>query len=156
MHFDIICLEPFGSKREDWAEPDAMEDPVLIANTDYIGYRHSDHDRKMTIKSKWFKTLVSPYATIDTEKETITFLDRETIRKNFQDYLIEVTEKLHEQALERKLSGFEFRFAGREWKGYPTLFYMDGCGRTNFEMFEYAEWYADQTYQIGYIYDAHV
>lgn len=154
MHFPIIKLEPIDLAREDWDRDLGYEDSTLNMWTDYYGQIYRDRERESVIKSEWLKKLLDGVATIDTEKETITFLDAGTIRQTFREYLLELTTRLHEEAERGELRGFELRYATVEYKEYDTMFYIE-CGYTCYEFIENAAWHAGETWRIGNIFDAH-
>ena len=154
-HFAIIALERIETEKEDFMKELPYDDYTLNAHTDYFGDIYTEEERKAVIKSKWLKNLFDGYAEIDTKKETITFLDRETIRQNFKSALKDIVGDLYAKAVAGELSGFEFRYAGIEYKEHATMFYLD-CGYTSFQFIEDAVYYAGETFKIGNIFDAHI
>lgn len=154
MHFPIIKIEPIGLARENWDIDLGYEDSTLNMWTDYYGEIYNDRDRELVIKSEWFQQLLAGIATVDTEKETITFLDADTIRQTFREYLLDLTARLHEKAERGELHGFELRYSTVEYKENNAMFYID-WGYTGFEFIEDAVYHAGETWQIGNIFDAH-
>lgn len=154
MHFPIIKLESLETEKADFETSLDYEDSTLNMWTDYYGELYTDSEREKVIKSNWLKEIFDGVATVDTEKETVTFLDSGTIRQTFREYLLELTTKLHEEAERGELRGFELRYATVEYKEFDAMFYID-CGYTCFELIENAEWHAGETWKIGNIFDAH-
>ena len=154
MHFPIIKLESLGTARADWDTDLDYEDVTLNYHTDYYGEMYSDAKRESVIRSKWLKELFEGLATIDEEKETITFLDKATILNTLHDYYIKTARELLERAERQQLSAYEFREAGRHFRDYYSLFVHD-YGKTSMSFVEDAQYYAGETLQIGNIFDAH-
>ena len=154
MHFPIIKLEPVGLAREDWDIDLGYEDSTLNEHTDYYGDIYHADERRQVIESDWLKELLDGIATIDTEKETITFCDLPTIKNTLYDYYIQKVQVLSEAASQLDLSGYDFRDAGYHFRGFYTLF-MEDYGKTSMDFVEDAPYYAGETRQIGNIFDAH-
>lgn len=173
MHFPIITIESLETEKADFMTDFDYEDPVLNANTDYYGIKYCEEKRRDVINSDWLSNLLKGYATIDTEKETITFLDADTIRANFTKYIRDLAQKLVDEMNaelgKEKAScsflGYKFRNAGEEYRGYDadgkiadwgySTFFYDGYGMTSFAFIENAIWHAGETVKIGNIFDAH-
>lgn len=154
MHFPIIKLEPIDLAREDWDIDLGYEDSCLNENTDYYGELYRPAERREVIESGWLKELLDGIATIDTEKETITFCDLLTIKNTLYDYYIEKVQELSEMASQQRLSGWDFRDAGKHFRGFYTIFVED-YAKTSMSFVEDAQYYAGETRQIGNIFDAH-
>lgn len=154
MHFPIIAIESLETEKADFTEELNYDDSTLNRYCDYYGEKYDEEEREKVIKSGWLKKLLEGIATIDEEKETITFLDEETIRCTIWKYLVELTQRLHDDAVDDKLTVFDLRWAAKEYKEYSTLFYV-GYGQTSFEYIEDAPYMAGQTVKIGNIFDAH-
>ena len=154
MHFPIIKLESLGTAREDWDIDLGYEDSCLNEHTDYYGEIYSPESRREVIESDWLKELLEGIATIDTEKETITFLDKATIQNTLYDYYVQAARELYEGASKQRVSGWNFREAGSRFRGFYTLF-MEDYGQTSMSFVEHAHYYAGETRQIGNIFDAH-
>lgn len=154
MHFPIIKIEPIDLAREDWDIDLDYEDACLNEHTDYYGELYDPEARREVIESVWFKKLLKGIATIDTEKETITFLDKETIQNTLDDYYAQTARELCEAASKQKVSGWDFLVAGSRFRGFYTLF-MEDYGKTSLQFVEDARYYAGETRQIGNIFDAH-
>lgn len=154
MHFPIIKIEPIDLAREDWDDYLNYEDATLNENTDYYGELYTPEERRKVIESGWLKELLEGIATIDTENETITFLDKETISKSLNRYFRERAAELLERAEQGRMRGYDFRDAGANFRGFYTLF-VDGYGKTSLDFVEGALYYAGETKQIGNIFDAH-
>lgn len=155
MHFPIIKIEPIGLAREDWELDLGYEDACLNEHTDYYGDIYSPEDRREVIESEWLKELLEGIATIDTEKETITFLDKATIQNTLYDYYLQSAKELLVLASKQKAYGYDFRDTGSRFRGFDTLF-MEGYGQTSLDFVENAQYYAGETRQIGNIFDAHI
>ena len=155
MHFHVIKFEKIDTPVEDFDTELPYEDPTLLRYTDYYGEIISAEERKAVINSVWLKDLFDGVATIDTKAETITFLDEKTIKKSFKEYLKGLTSEMADKAEKEKLSGFEFRYAGVEYKGAPTLFCIDDYVQTSFSFIEDAFYHANETWKFGNIFDAH-
>lgn len=154
MHFPIIKIEPIDLAREDWDIHLDYEDACLNEHADYYGELYSEEDRREVIESEWFKKMLEGIATIDTEKETITFLDKRTIQNALNDHYLQSAKELLERANQQRVSGYNFRSAGSRFRGFYTLFVED-YGKTSLEFVEDAQYYAGETRQIGNIFDAH-
>ena len=154
MHFPIIKLEPIDLPREDWDIDLNYEDCCLNRHTDYYGDIYNEEDRRKVITSDWFRELLDGIATIDTEKETITYCDKETIQNTLYDYYLQQAQDLFEQAGQQQISGYDFRCAGTKFRRFDTLFVED-YGMTSLDFVEDAIYYAGETRQIGNIFDAH-
>lgn len=154
MHFPIIKIEPINLAREDWDIDLNYEDSCLNEHTDYYGEIYSPEERRRVIESKWLKELLEGIATIDTEKETITYLDKQTIQNTLYDYYVQVARELCEEASKQRVSGWDFRNAGSRFRDFYTLF-MENYGKTSLQFVEDAVYYAGETRQIGNIFDAH-
>jgi len=155
MHFPIIKLEDPNTDKSDWETGLDYEDSVLVENTDYFGEMYSPEDRKAVIKSEWMKDLFDGIATINTEKETITFHDLKTIKATIKKYFDEEALRLSSLAEKGELSGFELRCAGKNWRDYWVLF-VTNYGMTSMQLIENAApFYARATFNIGNIFDAH-
>lgn len=155
MHFPIIAIESLETEKADFTEELNYDDSTLNRYCDYYGEKYDEEERERVIKSEGLKKLFEDIATIDEEKETITFLDEDTIRGTIRKYLIELTERLHDDALKGELMVFDLRWAAKEYKEYSMLFYFNGYGQTSFEYIEDAPFYARKTFKIGNIFDAH-
>lgn len=155
MHFSIISLEDPSVDKADFLRELPFEDPTIEAFTDYYGDRYNASKREDVIKSWWLPKLFEGIATIDTENETITFLDEDTIRMTLKDYLRECVEKINERFEDGKLDFFEFREIGRHYKGADTMFYLDDHAETSADFMEDAIYRAGKSYKIGHIFDAH-
>lgn len=155
MHFPIIAIESLETERADFIEELNYEDSTPNRYCDYYGEKYDEEEREKAIKSSWLKKLFEGIATIDEEKETITFLDEESVRGTIRNYLIQLTENLHSDAEKGELTVFDLRWAAKEYKGFSTLFYADGYGHTSFEYIEDAPYCAGKTFKIGNIFDAH-
>lgn len=154
MHFPIIKIEPIDLPREDWDIDLDCEDPVLQENTDYYGEIYSESERRKVIESSWLKRLLEGIATIDTNEETITFLDSDTISTTLNEYFHDCANRMF--AME-ELSGFDFREVGKYFRANYTLFvFVDGCGATSVQFVEDAIYRAGKTFRIGNIFDAHI
>lgn len=94
MHFPIIKIEPIDLAREGWDIDLNYEDSCLNEHTDYYGDIYPPEARQRVIESKWLKELLEGIATIDTDKETITFLDKATIQNTLYDYYLQQAETL--------------------------------------------------------------
>lgn len=97
MHFPIIKIEPIDRLRVDWDWDLDHEDGCLNEHSDYYGTIYSPEDRRKVIESKWLKELLDGIATIDTEKETITYLDKRTIQNTLNDYYLQAVSELSEK-----------------------------------------------------------
>lgn len=154
MHFPIIKLESLETSKADFSEDLGYEDPTLNRYTDYYGEVYNNEDRKAVIKSKWLKELFEGIATINVSKGTIRFLDKDTIRRTFSEYLLDLTNKLYISAEAGELTGYGLRLSAVEYKDSPVMFFME-YGYTSFEFMEDAVWHAGETWKIGNIFDAH-
>lgn len=154
MHFPIIKIEPIDLAREDWDIDLDYEDACLNENTDYYGEIYPPEARREVIESEWFKEMLEGIATIDTETETITFLDKPTIQNTLYDYYLQSAKELLERASQQRVYGYDFRSAGSRFRGFYTLF-MEDYGKTSLDFVEDAQYYAGETRQIGNIFDAH-
>lgn len=156
MHFAIISIESLQTDRADWTDNLDYEDETLNANADYFGEMYSAEDRKRYIQGSSLARLLDGIATVDAEKETITFLDADTINKTIQDYFRDKVQELADKAL---LSGWDFRNAGREWRDFDTMFWNNlewcGYGQTSVGFVESAPYFAGKTVAIGNIFDGH-
>lgn len=154
MHFPIIAIESLETDKADFIKDLPYEERTLESNTDYYGDMYDPKNRLKVIRSKWLKSLLKGYATVNARNQTITFLDAETIRKNFKRYLEKTTEELHRKATKGKLSGYDLLNAGNRYNNFSTMFYWD-YGQTSFDFIEDAEYHAGKTVRIGNIFDAH-
>lgn len=154
MHFPIIKIEPIDLPREDWDIDLDYEDCTLNEFADYYGEMYTEEERRRVIEAKWLKDLFEGIATIDTEKETITFLDLPTIKNTLAEYYNDETRRLYELAQTGQCSGYDLRSAGNHWRGYYELFVVD-YGQTSMQFIEDATYRAGKTWQIGNIFDAH-
>lgn len=152
MHFPIIKIEPIDLARKNWDIDLDCEDPVLQENTDYYGEIYSESERREVIESSWLKKLFEGIATIDTEEETITFLNSDTISTTLNEYFHDCANELF--AME-ELSGFDFRQVGICFRDYATLFVIEH-GMTSVQFVEDAIFRAGKTFRIGNIFDAHI
>lgn len=156
MHFPIIILEEPSTNVEDWSIDVPYDDACIREHTDYTGDMYTPAERYDVINSTWLKELLDGFATLDTEQQTITFLDKETCFKHFQSYLRETIENLHEKADAGELRGYQMYLASQEYKGFSTLFVTDGYAQTSFDFADDAPYRAEKTYKIGNIIDAHI
>lgn len=154
MHFPIIKLEPIDVPSEDWCTDLSYEDSVLNENTDYYGELYNDEDRRNVITSEWLEELLDGIATIDKKKETITFLDKDTIKRTLNAYYSELTSELHDKAESGNLEAYDLRRASKKFRDDETLFYID-WGFTSLDFAEEAMYRAGETYKFGNIFDAH-
>lgn len=155
MHFPIIAIESLETDRADWKRDLGYEDSALNEHTDYYGEMYSEVERRRYIKSGHLAKLLDGIATVDTERETITFLDADTINKTIQDYFQSKAKELTAQSF---LSGWAFKNVGFYWRGSSTMFFK--CfeyqyGQTSVDFVEAAPYHAGETVQIGNIFDAH-
>ena len=155
MHFPIIKIEPIDLARDGWDIDLNYEDSCLNEHTDYYGDIYPPEARRRVIESKWLKELLEGIATIDTEKETITFLDKATIQNTLYDYYLQQAETLFKEAGKQLIRGYDFRSAGERFRDFDTLF-VDDYGKTSLQFVEDAQYYAGETRQIGNIFDAHI
>lgn len=145
-----------STQKKDWVDCLPYDDSVLNANTDYYGEKYYKEERLNVVRSKLLKELLDGYATVDSKKGTITFFDRETIEKNFNNYLLSLTKTLYEKACDGVLRGYELVFASKDYKDCWALFFMNGYGKTSFDFIEDSRYWASQTFRIGNIFDAHI
>lgn len=155
MHFPIIKIEPIDLPREDWDIDLNYEDGTLLEYTDYFGELYTEDKRRRVIESEWLKELLYGIATVDEEKETITFLDAQTIRNTLAEYFNDETRKLYELAQTGECSGYDIRKAGTHFRDFYTLF-VDDYGKTSLDFVEDAVYHAGETCRIGNIFDAHI
>ena len=157
MHFPIICLEKPETEKADFAESLPSDDYTLLSHTDYAGDVYDTSARQRVIKSTWLADLFKGIATLDTEAETITFLNKETVTATFKDYLKELTESLAEKAEKGTLSEYELKMAGEEYKDCGILFCLpEDYVQTTMDFIDDARYRAGRTYKIGNIFDAHI
>lgn len=156
MHFPIIQISDCPLEKEDYISMFSVcEDSTIQAWTDYVGDEYSEQKRKELICSSWFKQLWDGIAVVDTEKETITYLDVETIyrtlKAEYQKKIDSIQESLESGTM---CSAWKFRNEGYRWRNFCSLFF-DGCGMTSMELIEDAPYNAGKTFYIGGILDAH-
>lgn len=154
MHFPIISLEDMSVDKADFMSDIDYEDSVLNAHTDYYGEIYTEEERRRVICSRWLADLLFGIATIDTEAETITFLDAETIESTMRQYYIEITKRLYEQAEDGELRLYDLEEAAECFRGCDALFYKE-YGMTSMMFVREASYYAGQTLKFGNIFDAH-
>lgn len=157
MHFPIIRLEKPETEKADFDKSLPYDDYTLLSHTDYAGDVYDTSARQRVIKSAWLADLFKGIATLNTETETITFLDKETVTANFKDYLRELTESLAEKAEKETLSGYELKMAGEDYKDCVALFCLpEDYIQTTMDFIDDAKYKAGKTYKIGNIFDAHI
>lgn len=154
MHIPIIAIEKIDTSVEDLLTDLGYEDDVLNYYTDYYGDIYSAEDRKEVINSDWLKSFLKGIATVDSEKETITFLDADTIQNTQREYLKRHTEEMYNRACSGELKMWEYRHSTDEYDDYSCMFYHD-YGKTAYMFIEDAHYFAGQTVRIGNIFDAH-
>lgn len=155
MHFPIIILENPETDVDNW-QTVLDGDACIESHTDYTGDLYNEQERKDAINSPWFSGMLDGFATLDTEKETITFFDQEKCKRRFNDYMEYVTGNLYKLAQEHKLNVYDLKDAGDFYKDYWFLFVVESFAETSFEFIYNAQWRAGKTYRIGNIFDAHV
>ena len=156
MHFPLIKFEKIDTPIEDWdidADPESI---TLQANTDYYGELYSKEDRRDIIESEWLKNFFDGIATIDTKKETITFLNPDVIDTAIKNYLIHTISDLYVEAKKEKLRGYDLRCSGEYYKDCWSLFNIDNYWQTSFDFICDAHYHAGETWRIGNIFDAHI
>lgn len=157
MHFPIIRLEKPETEKQDFTEHLPYDDYTLLSHTDYFGKVYNATERQHVIRSAWLADLFKGIAILDTEAETITFLDDKTVTATFKDYLKELTESLAEKAEKGTLSGYELKMAGKEYKDCGILFCLpEDYVQTTMDFIDDARYMAGRTYKIGNIFDAHI
>lgn len=157
MHFPVIRLEKPETEKQDFTEHLPYDDYTLLSHTDYFGEVYNATERQCVIKSAWLADLFKGIATLNTETETITFLDKETVTANFKDYLKKLTESLAEKAEKETLSGYELKMAGEDYKDCGILFCLpEDYVQTTMDFIDDARYMAGRTYKIGNIFDAHI
>lgn len=155
MHFPIIILEKPDTDVDNWDIDVPTNDACIESHTDYTGGLYDKQERNDVINSPWLRDLLDGYATLDTEKETITFLDKDMCDRRFKDYLEDFTKDLYEKAQERTLDHYDLIDLVENYKGYWCLFVVETFCETSLRFVDYAKWRAGKTYRIGNIVDAH-
>lgn len=156
MHFPIIQLSNCPLEKEDYFSMFSVcEDSTIQAWTDYVGDAYSDQERKELIRSSWFKNFWEGIAVVDTEKETITYLDEETIKHTLNAEYHKKIDSIQKTLTEGRMhSAWEFRNEGNQWRDCDSLFF-DDYGMTSMRLIEDAHYNAGETFYIGGILDAH-
>lgn len=155
MHFPIIEILGEGEWRG-YSMQDMYDDATINYFTDYFDEPYSKKEREDVINSGIFADFFKGVATVDPEKETITFLSRETIVGTLHDYYVNLVNNLAAPATSVSELFSELRFAGQYYKGDKMMFMFAGYGRTSMQFIEDAPLLAGQTFKIGEIYDAHI
>lgn len=155
MHFPIIEILGEGEERG-YSIHGMYEDTTLNYFTDYFGEPYSKTEREDVINSGLFADFFKGIATVDPEKETITFLSRETIVGTLHDYYVNLVNNLAAPATSISELFSELRFAGEYYKGDSMMFIFAGAGKSSMQFIEDAPHLAGQTFKIGEIYDAHI
>jgi len=156
MHFPLIKFEKIDTPIEDWDIDVDPESVSIQANTDYYGELYNAEERRSIIESKWLKNFFDGIAIIDTEKETITFLNPDVIDTTLKNYLIHVTSDLYVEAQKKKLRGYSLRSAGKYYKDCISMFNIDDYWQDSFDFIDDAHFHAGETWMIGNIFDAHI
>lgn len=153
-HFDIIQLYRDGeSSKLDFN--DFIDDPLIKTETYYVDDIAKGDQRKEAITH--LKKVISPFANVDIDNETLTFHDKQTVEKRYIQQIKEATEAFQKHFTENR------HFVGRirlkdsiDNLTCGDLFFYDGYGRTLSSILtEYLDGYMPETLHIGDIFDAH-
>lgn len=156
MHFPIIQLldEPLNednAMKESWL----AEDEDVLDESDYLSGPYDAEARKKEIGT-YLPKLFEGIATVDPEKEVITFLDRETIsatlRKDVLGTLADLTDYAKTAPVDR--IWYRIRCAGNRFRESRAIFFHH-FGETSGRFFENAADHAGKTLYIGTIISAH-
>jgi len=156
MHFPLIRLEEIDRPVEDWDVNVDYDDARILEHTDYCGEIYSEEERKRVINSEWLSELFDGIATLDKEKETITFLNPDTIETTLSNYYIHLTSDLHIEALKKKVKAYNLYSAANYYKDCWSLFNIGEWWQTSMDFMDDAHWHAGETWRIGNIFDAHI
>ena len=155
-HAAIVELQPYKVNKDDWVDQNYMlNDPGIQYHTEYVGDCFSDNERKEYIK-KDLVELFSGIATIDTEKETITFLTEEEITETVMKEIQHAISKIRSGFSLGSDSFYYFRFYGRWFRQDYTIIWSELSSYTSAQFIEDAKYKAGETYYIGAVYDYHI
>lgn len=159
MHFPIIQLDTVPLSEMKY--PHTYDDATILAETDYVGDEYNSEHRKHFIRDI-LPNSFEGIATVDPEAETITFLDKDTIKHTILNYFKECVSniKKHIDDVEFRDKavwnvGYAFREFGKYYKSYYYLFFHNGYAQTSIEFLEDYACHPKVMY-IGHIIDAHI
>lgn len=154
--FNIIQLqkEPLNEDNA-LTEIDINEDSLVCSESDYLRGTVDD-DIRRDIIHRDLPGLFEGIATVDPEKETVTFLSRDTIRQTLRKEMAAVAARLMAEATKEEPNMFfwKVRQAGKRFRGCRDMFHID-CPELSGQFFEDAESRHGKTYHVGAIISAH-
>lgn len=155
-NFNIIQLqkEPLNEDNA-LTEIDINEDSLVCSESDYLRGTVDDDVRRDIIR-RVLPGLFKGIATVDPEKETVTFLSRDTIRQTLRKEMAAVAARLMKEAAKEEPNMFfwKVRQAGKRFRGYRGMFYID-YPELSGQFFEDAESRHGMTFYVGAIISAH-
>lgn len=154
--FNIIQLqkEPLNEDNA-LTEEDINKNNLVCSESDYLRGT-VDNDVRRDIIRRELPGLFEGIATVDPEKETVTFLSRDTIRQTLQREIATVTARLMEEATKEEPNMFfrKVRLAGERFRGCQDMFHID-YPELSGQFFQDAEDRHGMTYYVGAIISAH-
>lgn len=156
MHFPIVEILSDGEKKGQFSHIFDEGDTTINYFTDYAGEKYRKAERDYLIHGDNFADFFEGIANVDPEKETITFLSKETIVGTLHDYYVNLVNNLAAPATSVSELFSELRFAGEYYKNDSMMFIFAGYGKSSMQFIEDAPYLAGQTFKIGEIYDAHL
>lgn len=157
MHFPIIQLDTVPLSEMKY--PHTFDDATILAETDYVGDEYNSEDRKHFIQDV-LPGFFEGIATVDPEAETITFLDKDIIKRtiisHFKECISIIENKLDKVEFTNEpvwQVGHKLRMSGKYYKT-EWLFYHQGYAQTSMDFIEDYVYHPKVMY-IGHIIDAH-
>ena len=154
--FNIIQLlkEPLNEDNA-LTENDINDDDLICSESDYLRGTVDDDIRRDIIRRE-LPWIFEGIATVDPEKETVTFLSRNTIRQTLRKEMAAVAACLMDAAAKEEPNMFfwKVRKAGERFRECQDMFHID-YPELSGQFFEDAESRHRKTYHIGTIISAH-
>lgn len=155
-HAAIVELQPYKIYKYNWVKQDVLNEDIGIQyHADYIGDCYSTRDRKAFINNDLPK-LFEGIATVDTKKETITFLSEKEIEDTIKKEIAKAVSFIQRNIALGDKTFFNFRYAGRWFRQDYTIIWSDLASYTSAQFMEDAKYKAGETLYIGAVYDYHI
>ena len=155
-HAAIVELQPYKIYKYDWVKQDVLNEDIGIQyHTDYVDDCYSARDRKAFINNT-LPELFNGIATVDTKKETITFLTEKEIEETMKKEIAYAVSFIQRNIALGDKTFFNFRYAGKWFRQDYTIIWSDLASYTSAQFMEDAKYKAGETLYIGAIYGYHI
>lgn len=156
MHFPIIqiCKSKKESLENRISDFDLTEDKTVEYNTDYYGEEYTEGQRSLFLAGDRLAELFKGIASVN-EEGKIHFYGEKRIQKTLLKEYRTCLKILQQKLKDGTISAFDLISAGEDFRGERILFYFESHGETTGVFMSYAQLFANRTFWVGAIFDAH-